>query len=97
MCRQVKLSRAMRLHCHRIVHLGLAGVLLLTAAAVSAQEPFFDDGKTEWKIYLSPEAGQTEVYAAQELQGALKKESCAPARKNLTTRPSRWAIETKEG
>ena len=53
---QGKLSQVVPLHCRRFVHLGLASTLLLTAAVVSAEEPFFQNGKTDWKIYLSPQA-----------------------------------------
>lgn len=42
-----------------------------------AEGLFFQDGKTDWKIYLSPHAGQTETNAAQELRDALKKISGA--------------------
>jgi len=49
----------------------------MAAAIASAQEPFFQNGRTQWKIYRSPQADQTEVYAAQELRRALKKISGA--------------------
>ena len=53
-------------------------ILALSAGwTSSAAEPFFQDGRTAWKIYLSPQAEQTETYAAQELQTALKKISGA--------------------
>jgi len=77
MYRQSRLSRVVLLHCHSNIHLVLASALLLTSAVVSAGEPFFQNGKTDWKIYLSPQADPTEVYAAQELQGVLKKISGA--------------------
>jgi len=40
-------------------------------------ELFFDDGHTDWKICLSPQAGPTETFAAEELRDALKKISGA--------------------
>ena len=65
-----------------------AGVLL---AAASAQEPFFQNGKTKWKIYLSPQADQTEAYAARELRSALKKISGA----DFEVVPSKGAPESR--
>lgn len=47
--------------------------LLLAEQAASGNEPFFDDGRTEWKIYLSPQADPTETFAAEELSNALEK------------------------
>lgn len=38
---------------------------------------FFHDGRTEWTIHLSPQAGPTETFAAEELAIALKKISGA--------------------
>jgi hypothetical protein len=53
-------------------------ILVLLAEWTSfGAEPFFQDGRTVWKIYLSPQAEQTEIYAAQELRSALKKISGA--------------------
>jgi hypothetical protein len=54
--------------------------LLVSFAVVQgavAEESFFQNGKTDWKIYLSPRADLTEKYAAQELREALKKISGA--------------------
>jgi hypothetical protein len=52
-------------------------LVLLTEWTSFGMEPFFQDGRTVWKIYLSPQAEQTETYAAQELKTALKKISGA--------------------
>ena len=51
--------------------------LLLVGQAAFANEPFFDGGRTEWKIYLSPQADPTETFAAEELSNALRKISGA--------------------
>ena len=51
--------------------------LLLVGQAAFANEPFFDGGRTEWKIYLSPQADPTEAFAAAELSNALRKISGA--------------------
>jgi hypothetical protein len=51
-------------------------VLLFVSAAQAAQprcDVLFQDGRTDWKIYLSPQAGPTETFAAEELRDALKK------------------------
>ncbi len=50
---------------------------LLMLPAALAQDPFFQDGQTDWKIYLSPTADPTERYAAEELHGTLRKLSGA--------------------
>lgn len=51
--------------------------LPLLVQAAFANEPFFDGGRTEWKIYLSPQADPTETFAAEELSNALRKISGA--------------------
>jgi hypothetical protein len=40
-------------------------------------ERFFHDGRTGWKIYVSPQATPTETFAAEELRDALRKISGA--------------------
>ncbi len=50
------------------------GVLGFSAMAIP---PLFQDGRTEWNIALSPNAGEVEKYAAQELRQTLKKISGA--------------------
>ncbi|MCM8768316.1 MAG: DUF4838 domain-containing protein [Candidatus Omnitrophica bacterium] len=50
---------------------------LLLTTSLFANEVFFDQGKTDWKIYLYPEAEPAEKYAAEELQKTLKKISGA--------------------
>jgi hypothetical protein len=45
---------------------------VLLAGMAWGQE-LFKDGKTDWDIWISPTAGSTEKYAAQELQTALRK------------------------
>jgi len=53
-------------------------VFLLTLVSYGlAEEVFFDQGKTDWKIYLSPAAEPAERYGAEELQRVLKKISGA--------------------
>src|SRR4051794_17485141 len=42
-----------------------------------AKDVFFQDSRTDWKIYLSPQADPTEQFAAEELRDALKKISGA--------------------
>ena len=42
-----------------------------------AGELLFQNGKTDWKIYLGPQTNQTEIFAAEELRDALKKMSGA--------------------
>ncbi|HCE42955.1 MAG TPA: hypothetical protein DET40_05360 [Lentisphaeria bacterium] len=59
----------------RILYISI--LVLLAEWTTFGAEPFFQDGRTVWKIYLSPQAEQTEVYAAKELQVALKKISGA--------------------
>lgn len=54
----------------------VAAVALATVAA-RGDEPLFQDGRTAWAIYLSPQADPTETFAADELRGALKKISGA--------------------
>jgi len=55
----------------------LAVLILGVAHGAFANEPFFHDGRTDWKIYLSPQAAPTETFAAEELRSALKKISGA--------------------
>ncbi len=55
-------------------------ILTILAFTVRADEWFFKDGKTAWKIYLPEKAGITEKYAAQELKTMLKKISGADFR-----------------
>ena len=54
------------------IALRLAASVALVGLSASAEGVFFDNGNTDWKIFLSPQAGPTERYAAQELQRALK-------------------------
>jgi hypothetical protein len=56
---------------HRILSLTL--LVLGMASASLAAEAFFDDGRTDWKIYLSPQAEPPELFAAEELRDALLK------------------------
>jgi hypothetical protein len=67
-----RLSRA-------VLMMGVAGLLMVLWAARGAfgDDLFFHDGRTDWKIYLSPQAGATETFAAEELSIALKKISGA--------------------
>ncbi|NLY99767.1 MAG: DUF4838 domain-containing protein [Pirellulaceae bacterium] len=51
--------------------------VLLMARVSLGSEPLFQDGRTDWKICLSPQAGPTEAFAAEELRDALKKISGA--------------------
>jgi hypothetical protein len=53
--------------------LGTAGA----AQGAVGNEPFFHDGRTDWKICLSPHAAPMEAFAAEELRAALKKISGA--------------------
>lgn len=55
----------------------LAAVVLLAARASWGEEMLFQDGRTDWKVYLSPQAEPAEAFAAEELCGALKKISGA--------------------
>ncbi len=57
--------------------LACATVIVLTAATVSSGGLFFGNGATAWKIYLSPQAADPEVFAAEELRSALKEISGA--------------------
>lgn len=54
-------------------------VLLLFALSVAtyAETEFFNQGKTRWKIGISPDATAVEKYAAEELKNTLKKISGA--------------------
>ena len=52
--------------------LRLAASVALVGLSASAEGVLFDNGNTDWKIFLSPQAGPTERHAAQELQRALK-------------------------
>ena len=61
--------------CHK--RLCLAVFIVLAARGSLGSEPFFQDGRTDWKIYLSPQADPTETFAAEELRDALKKISGA--------------------
>ncbi|HPM80077.1 MAG TPA: DUF4838 domain-containing protein [Candidatus Anammoximicrobium sp.] len=63
-----------RMFCPRLF---LAALVLLAARTSLAEEMFFQDGRTDWKIYLSPQAEPTETFAAEELSVALKKISGA--------------------
>ena len=51
--------------------------VLFVGQGICANEPLFHDGRTDWKIYLSPQADPTETFAAEELHDALKKISGA--------------------
>lgn len=55
----------------------LAVFLLLAARGSFGSELFFQDGRTDWKIHLSPQAEPTETLAAEELRDALQKISGA--------------------
>jgi len=55
----------------------LAAFVILAAQTSVGGEVLFHDGRTDWKIYLSPQAEPTEVFAAEELREALKKISGA--------------------
>ena len=57
----------------------LTATLLSAVLGVYAMagDALFQDGKTEWKIGISPKAAPAEQYAAQELQTALQKISGA--------------------
>lgn len=55
----------------------LAVFILGAAQAAFGNEVFFHDGRTDWKIYLSPQAAPTETFAAEELHAALHKISGA--------------------
>lgn len=61
--------------CCRI--LCLAALALSASPAACGGEPFFEDGRTNWKIYLAPQAEPAEVFAAEELRDALQKISGA--------------------
>lgn len=52
-------------------------LLCLSATSLCGGEPLFQDGRTAWRICLSPEAEPAELYAAQELRQALRKVSGA--------------------
>jgi len=52
-------------------------ILFLHACLVFSEEFFFQKGKTDWKIFLSPQAKPEELYAASELQQTLQKISGA--------------------
>lgn len=53
--------------------LGLAAFVLFAPLPSFGSEPLFQDGRTDWGIYLSPQADPTETFAAEELRDALKK------------------------
>lgn len=55
----------------------LAVLVLLAVRTSFGSELFFQGGRTDWKIYLSPQADPTEIYAAEELRDALRKISGA--------------------
>ena len=55
----------------------LTAFLVLATGPSLAEEVFFQDGRTDWQIYLSPQAEPAEVFAAEELRDALKKISGA--------------------
>lgn len=55
----------------------LAVFILGAAQGAFGNEVFFHDGRTDWKIYLSPQAAPTETFAAEELHAALHKISGA--------------------
>jgi hypothetical protein len=55
----------------------LAVFIAGAAQGAFGNELFFHDGRTDWKIYLSPQAAPTETFAAEELRAALKKISGA--------------------
>lgn len=77
--------------CRRV--LGIAAFVLLTARLSFGSEVLFQDGRTDWKIFLSPQAEPTEVFAAEELQDALKKISGADFQVLSTVQvPERQAI-----
>lgn len=52
---------------------GLAAGATLSALAAAAQTPFFEEGRTAWKVCLASQADPATLYAAQELTNALKK------------------------
>lgn len=51
----------------------LAVFVLWAVRGAFGSELLFEDGHTDWKIYLSPQAEPTETFAAEELRDALKK------------------------
>lgn len=57
--------------------LAAAFCFLAVSSLCVAAQPFFADGKTEWKIFVAPDADPAVAYAAEELQTALKKISGA--------------------
>lgn len=65
--------------CRARVRLACAGaaVFVLCAFAKAAPPPFFENGRTAWKVCLAPQPDPAAVYAAQELTNALKKISGA--------------------
>jgi hypothetical protein len=65
----------------------LVVVILLAACTSSGSEAFFQDGRTDWKICLSPQAEPTETFAAEELRDALKKISGAQFEVLSSNRP----------
>jgi hypothetical protein len=76
--------------------LAAVSVLLLASAAPGAEQRgdvFFQDGHTDWKICLSPQADPTEAFAAEELRDALKK-ICGASFEVLTSAkpPDRRAV-----
>ncbi len=67
--------------------------VLFVGQGICANEPLFHDGRTDWKIYLSPQADPTETFAAEELHDALKKISGAEFEVlSSTSVPERRAI-----
>jgi len=58
-------------------HRTLAAFLLLAARMSPGNDVFFQDGRTDWKIGLSPQPDPAETFAAEELRDALKKISGA--------------------
>ncbi len=52
-------------------------ILSLNASLLFSGEVFFEKGKTDWKIFVSPQAKPEELYAACELQQTLLKISGA--------------------
>lgn len=71
----------------RIVTVSALLVFVVPPAADARADVFFRDGRTDWKIYLSPRADPTEVFAAEELVRALKKISGASFEVVRTERP----------
>ncbi len=72
----------MRLNKHDLCGFGpgrlyVAVFILWAARGAFGGDMFFHDGRTEWTIHLSPQAGPTETFAAEELAIALKKISGA--------------------